>query len=224
MNKKNTDKIEMLDRVGAFVADHALNPPIPRVTALVTLINAASAAARSQDSNQDTGTGKYAGAIEERSRIATELRTMMRDVSQIANGLDRELHPGLAEQLRMPNNTYKSLLTRARSFLEVVTPIKAAFVERGLDPDFDPDLGTKIIEFEAATHRRNSGLADQVGGTAAIRATLFVAVAHVRELDTILSVRYRGDSALYAAWKSARRIRRPAPAAATTTPPPSPAA
>jgi hypothetical protein len=224
MNKNTANTLEMLDCVGVFVADHPLENPIARVTALATIINAAADAVRAQDNNQDTGLSEFSGAAEHRSRVAAELRAQMRAIALIGNGLDRELHPGLAEQLRMPRNSYALLQSRARSFLEVVTPIKPAFVERGLPAAFDTALAAKIVEFETATQRRDSARANHVGGTASIAATLKIALADVRELDTILSAKYANDPGLYAAWKSARHVRRGARTSTATTPPPASAA
>jgi hypothetical protein len=226
MNKKTTNTTEMLERVGTFAADHPLAPPIARAAALVILVNAAIISLRAQANDQDTGSGAVSSAAEERRRISVELRAQLRAISVIGRGLDRDVQPGLAEQLRMPRNGYAHLLTRARSFLEVVTPLKAAFVERGLSADFDTELGAKIVEFEAATQRRSGALAEKVGGTASMQATARTAVAHVRELDTILSVKYANDPGLLAAWKSAQRIRTASSttSTATTPPPASPAA
>jgi hypothetical protein len=224
MNKKNTNTIEMMERVVTFAADHPLTPPIARASALVILVNASITALRAQDSDQDTGAGAISSAAEERRRIAVELRAQLRGIALIGNGLDRELHPGLAEQLRMPRNSYAALLTRARSFLEVVMPIKAAFVDRGLAADFDETLGASIVEFEAASQRRSGALAEKVGGTAAMLATARTGVAHVRELDTILRVKYANDPGLLAAWKSAQRIRTGSAEPAPPNPTPAPTA
>jgi hypothetical protein len=223
MNNNDTmNKLETLDRVGAFLAAHPLEPAIARVSALAIIINAATAAIRVQANNQDSGRSDFSGAAEERRRAAKELRGLMRPNALIGNGLDRKLHPGLADQLRMPRTTYAALQTRARSFIEVATPISAAFVERGLPATFLTALAAKIVEFEAATLRRNGALSTQISGTAAMVATAKNAIADVRELDTILSAKYASDPGLYAAWKSARHVRRASRSTATPSAPVAP--
>src|SRR5262245_53526650 len=110
MNSNDTmNKLETLDRVGAFLVGHPLEPTIARVSALAIIINAAGAAIRIQANNQDSGRNDFSGAAEERRRTARELRALMRPIALIGNGLDRELHPGLADQLRMPRATYAAL-------------------------------------------------------------------------------------------------------------------
>ena len=95
--------------------------------------------------------------------------------------------------------TYQDLLNRAQAFLEAVGPIKSAFVERDLPADFDEQLAGLIAEFTTATQLKASGLADQVEGTAGVRAATLNGVDIVRELGAILKVRYENDPGLYAA-------------------------
>jgi hypothetical protein len=207
MNKRVNNRVVMMERVQTFLADHPITPSIARVTELTALIDTAVTTLRSHDRDQDTGRSEAHAAIVALREKAKALRSSMRKVSGVAKGLSRELHPGLAAQFRMPANSYKALLTRANSFLEALAPVKAELTARGLPADFDEQLQTQADEFEALTQRRDSGLTEQVGGTAGLVALSKTGVAHVAELDSMLSARYADDPVLKAAWASAKRVR-----------------
>jgi hypothetical protein len=231
MNNRVNNRIVMMERVQTFLTDHPLTPAIARVTELATLINTVVTSLRSHGLDQDTGRGQASAASVALREQAKSLRADMRKVNRIAKGMSRELYPGLAAQFRMPRGTYSALLTRARAFLEALAPVKAALIARGLPADFDEQLQAKASAFDELIQRRDSGLAEQVGGTAGLNSLSITGVAHVAELDSMLSARYADDPVLAAAWKSAKRVHgsrsRPKapstpPTPATSTPAPTP--
>jgi hypothetical protein len=236
MNNRVNNRIAMMERVQTFLTEHPLTPAIPRVTELATLINTAVTTLSSHRVDQDTGRGQSRAASVALRELAKSLRADMRKVNRIAKGMSRELYPGLAAQFRMPRETYSALLTRANAFLEAIGPVKSTLVARGLSADFDEQLQTKVDAFDELTQRRDSGMAEQVGGTAGLNAVSKTGVAHVAELDSMLSARYTDDPVLTAAWRCAKRVhgsRRSSKAASaaaatpastpTSTPAPAPA-
>ncbi|HET6407264.1 MAG TPA: hypothetical protein VFG14_05240, partial [Chthoniobacteraceae bacterium] len=150
-------------------------------------------------------------------RIARDLRTIMRLASDIGKTLNPAEYPGLSQLMRMPENSYVSLETRARVFVEAVTPIKAAFIERMMPADFDQSLQRLIDDFVRARERKHTGRADQVGGTAGLSAAIRRGRRLARELDAIMKAAYANDPSLLAAWKSAVRVQR-VPEAGTELP------
>jgi hypothetical protein len=132
----------------------------------------------------------------------------MRLVSDIAKTLDPKEFPGIAAQLKMPRDSYPALETAARTFLEVVAPIKEAFIERMMPADFEQTLQALLNAFIEARGRKYSGRARQVGGTAGTEDAVRRGMRHVRALDAMLSVAYADDPSQLAAWKAAVRIKR----------------
>jgi hypothetical protein len=225
MNRKDTNRREALLRVKQFGIDHPLTPANAGVTALQTSIAAVITEIDTHSGDQDTGRGLSHGGAGDRRRIAKELRALMRRIADIGKTLDPEAFPGVAQQLRMPGNSYPVLETRARAFLEVVTPIKAAFVDRLMPADFDEQLQALIDDFAAARERKHTGRAEQVGGTAGISDAAARGMRLARKLDAILKVAYAKNPSLLAAWKSAVKVQRGPQAVESpgTTPPAAPA-
>jgi len=100
-----------------------------------------------------------------------------------------------------------------------VTPIKAAFVARGVPAEFDETMTDLIDTLEDATQRKSSGLSEQSGGTAGLEDAAHRVVALVKELDAIMTHLLRNRPSLKAAWKTASRIQRDPQPSTTTTPP-----
>ena len=208
MNRRHTKRLEALLRVILFVTDHPLTPANARVTVLQTSISAVVAEIQLHSGDQDTGRGISRGGTRDARRIAKDLRALMRLASDIGKALDEDAYPGLAEQLRMPGAAYAVLETRARTFVEVLTPIKQVFVDHMMPADFDLTLQGLIDEFVEARERKSAGRAEQVGGTAGIAEAVRRAMRLARELDAILSSAYAKNASLLAAWKSAARVHR----------------
>jgi hypothetical protein len=178
--------------------------------------------------DQDTGRGFSRGGVGDSRRIARELRALMRQIADIGKTLDPDAFPGIAQQLRMPRGAYQVLETRARAFLEVVTPIKAAFVDRLMPANFDEQLQALIADFATARERKHTGRAEQIGGTAGISDAVSRGMRLARKLDAILKVAYATNPSLLAAWKSALKVQRSSvtepetPAAPAPAPTPTP--
>jgi hypothetical protein len=223
MNRRDTNRREALLRVKQFGIDHPLTPANAGVTALLASIAAVITQVDTHSGDQDTGRGLASGGVRDCQRIAKDLRALMRRISDIGKTLDPDAFPGIAQQLRMPGNSYQVLETRARAFLEVVTPIKAAFIDRMMPATFDEDLKDLIDEFAAARERKHMGQAEQVGGTAGVGDAVRRGMRLARQLDAILKVAYANNASLLAAWKSAIKVKRDPVSEAGTPTVPAPA-
>jgi hypothetical protein len=219
MKKRETNRREALLRMKQFLTDHPLTQPNARVVALQNAISAVVAEIDAHGDDQETGRGMSRGGTADCRRIATELRMLMHQISDISKVMDPQAFPGIAQQLRMPGNSYVSLETRARAFVEVVMPIKAEFVDRMMPASFAEDLQEMINAFVRARERKYSGRAEQVGGTAGIGEAIRRGMRFARELDAILSVAYAKTPAPLAAWKNAARPRRDPESSAIATSP-----
>jgi hypothetical protein len=218
MNRREINRREALLRVNQFLIDYPLTQPNARVATLRSSLTGVIAEIEAHGDDQETGRGLARGGTAECRRIASELRALMRQISDISKVVDPGEFPGVAQQLRMPGNSYVSLETRARAFVEVVAPIKSAFVDRMMPEDFDEELQGLIEAFAQARDRKYSGRAEQVGGTAGIAEAIRRGMRLARELDAILSVAHAKSPALLAPWKSALRPRREPDSSAISTP------
>jgi hypothetical protein len=206
MKTKDLYRHEAMLRAKQFLADHPMaNAHLAATeTALSDVLNEIQA----HCADQDLGGGISAGGTSDCERIAARLRSRMRLVSDIAKTLDPKGFPSIAAQLKMPRDSYPALETAARTFLEVVAPIKEAFVERMMPEDFAETLRELLDAFNEARGRKYSGRARQVGGTAGTEDAVRRGMRHVRALDAMLSVAYADDPSRLAAWKAAVRIKR----------------
>jgi hypothetical protein len=227
--------METFDRVGDFGDTPGL-PANPLATTLMTETKAVANQMRGQGTDQVSGRGVFRGGAADRQRIAAELRGLVRGLAKVAGSLDAVAFPGIAQEVRGPrSSSYQALLAAARAILQRVTPIKAAFVDRGVPADFDDTMNDLIDALEEATQRKSSGLSEQSGGTAGLADAAKRGVKLVKELDAIMTQLLRNSPSLKAAWKTASRIQRDpqpstatstatAPAGGTGTPSPTPAA
>jgi hypothetical protein len=225
--------METLDRVGDFGTTPGL-PANALATTLFPQVKAVANQMRTNGTDQTSGYGVFRGGTTDRVRIGSQLRQLVRDIVKVARVLDPVAFPGVAQGVRGPrSSSYQALLAAARAILERVTPIKAAFVDRGVPADFDETMNDLIDALEEATQQKSSGLSEQSGGTAGLADAAKRGVQLVKELDAIMTHLLRNSPSLKAAWKTASRIQRdpqPTTPAATTgngatgTPSPTPAA
>jgi hypothetical protein len=235
MNIRNNNRLVMFGRVDRYGIEHPLTPANPQATGYYTQLQSVITEMETALQNQLSGTGESRGGSDDRRRLATELRASMREIGKTARTLDPELFPGLAEELRMPRSQkFEVLLAAGRAFLARVTPIKATFVERGLEADFDVELGAQIAALEAATERKHDGSQTRRAGTLGLDTMSRRGMEIVRGLDAIISNRLRKTNpVLLGVWKTASKVQSnpvrtaaTASAAATqgTVPAPPPAA
>jgi hypothetical protein len=227
MTKYTIHRLEAMERVKRFILDHPFAPAIPRADALVTQIDTALTGLQTYGGGQVEGFGTFQAGADDRAGRAAELFGMMRDLNQTARRLDRLQFPGVSLQFRLPRSRgYQSLLNSATAYLSAIAgPVKAAFIARGHPADFDEQLQAKIADLQTAVQRKNGGRQKQREGTVAQNILARDGMAAVRELGSIVNVRYRtADPALLEVWKAAARIERGPRSTNSTTPVPPPAA
>jgi hypothetical protein len=86
--------------------------------------------------------------------------------------------------------------------------LKNEFIRRELLATFLEDLNAALSAFEGAVSSQNQNTEKRVTATAAIESVIERGRQLVRELDAIVSNKYRGNRATLAAWESASRVER----------------
>ena len=199
----------MLHAVTRFEINQPLPRPNARAAFLFGEVRSAYDDIRQMASTQDFSRNSFLSRTGERRHIADSMRRLMRQIARVARFLPSTEYPGAKHKLQVPrSNGYSALLTRAAVFLETVSSIKAAFIERGMPPDFDLQLQALLAQFATASEHTVRARYTQVGSTAGMKARLREAVRSVRELDVILSLLFQDDAASYASWRSSSHIER----------------
>jgi hypothetical protein len=220
MNNLINRRLVMFDSVTEFGTTHPLTPAIARVTVLYGQIAAGATTVRNLGGNQVGGFGGVRSAVSESVVLRDELLGDMRAINKIARALPVADFPGVRQQFRMPRGgSYQGVANSARAFALNAAPLSQAFVDRGRPATFIEDLNAALAAFETARQRKQAGRQSQIGSTAGLEIASRQGVAHMRELDAILSPIYEPDAVVFAAWKAAIRIERAPESPETTTPP-----
>ena len=214
MQKEYINRLEAFDRLTDLLEDHPIAPAIPRVTALETQMGTVATTLRTHAAAQVGGNLLGRSGATSRKEVARELKVLMQPINRIARALDREAHPGVRDQFRMPAiQRYETLISTARAFVTALTvaSVKTLFTDRGLAATFDTALSDKVDELVAITEVKNSGLATKVGGTQGMATLAGTGLKVMRELEAILKVVWADNPVLLASLKSACHVARPVP-------------
>ena len=158
-----------------------------------------------------SGSSAYHGGTDARS-IARELvREDLRAIRDTAEAIaEAENLPEFDDLFLLPRSGSTTLLlTKARAFLKDATPHKALFIEFELPADFLEDLQADIALLEKAGDDQDSGLSEQVGGTAELSAQATRGIGIRKQLLPIVRNKFRNDPGVLAEWESAAHVVRP---------------
>ena len=160
MNKEINSRQIMFDRVDRFCGQPEIVLPTgaePLITELQTIITTLE----ELSGDQVSGRGERSAGVASRRQTATELRTIVRGVVNVAASLNPVQYPGVAEQFKAPaGGAYGPLLSTARAMVDgLVPPIRTVFVDRLGQPLLDR-LPVLLTQFEttrtsACRSRRN---------------------------------------------------------------------
>jgi hypothetical protein len=209
MNQRTKQYGEMFGRVVTYAGTNTAALSLgARGTALVTTITASRDAIENYGSNQVSGRGEWRGGAASRRFLATELRAQLVEIRDVAETLDPEQYPGVELQFQLPlSRSYAALVATARAFVDAVTPIQQAYIDRDFPADFVEVLEDLIEDFDAATGRKNSGLQEQTGGTLGLAVGVQQGRKAVDELDAIITKKLRTTNpVLLGVWKLASRV------------------
>ena len=180
----------------------------PKETALFTSLTPIRTALQAAAAQREGGNRSYREHANERSLAALATRTLMRDIAEIAKALaERGVDVGAADAFRMPPHTsYAKLAAVARSFHDLVEDRAALFADLGLSATFVADLAALIATLRASGDTTGTERARQVGGTAGLEEQANAGMAIVRELRSMMRVKFRNQPAMLAEWSSLSRV------------------
>ena len=194
------------------------------ITTLLAVVTAKLGAMRAWVAGQTNGQGHYREGAAERRGLKTAIYATLRDMREIAKGLELDGDIGVSDLFRLPvNPSYAMVLATARSFVTNATPMSAAFIARGMPATFLDDLEAKIAAFDTATGGKADGRSGQVGSTAALVVAGKDGLKAVQQLRSIMRVHLRPSPDLLAGWVSAARVETTARAEAAPPAPEPPA-
>jgi hypothetical protein len=210
MNAVVIRRLEMLEAVDQFGTDHPLAPPSARATVLYGQIETLIATLNGRAADQQAGAGDFFGGTAQRRALAEEVILTLREISKTGKALPEDQFPGAGAQFHVTSSkAYAAVRANLEAFIEALTPIKAAFVERGYPATIDEDLAALLTTLDAASLRRQGGRLQQRLGTVALKNLSRDGMAMVKELSTIVSRQLRKTNPeLLEVWKTTSRMRR----------------
>lgn len=210
MKTEIKNRFEACARALIFVSANASRIPGARLPILIDELHTVVEDLGNAAAYQSYGHREFRAAACERLHFANLLREEMRFIALMAKSLDRQLYPGLRYQLRLPRSqSYLALIATATSFIELLTPIKADFLERGFPPDFIERIAALVEEVKRANQAKNSGLLERMHSTATLMLRSSRGLAILSEMHAIITLCFRHNTALLAEWETARHVRRP---------------
>lgn len=207
MEDRDARTFEMLTSVRDFGTEHADLFPDGQLhaqfAALGTLVTELQQYVGKQASGKLTAKQSSAGKSAARERLRESLAAISRTARTMA--LDT---PGLAEAFAMPPRNDAALVAAARAFLTNAAPLKDRFIEYEMPEDVLEQLEANLADFESTINSQHQSKEQHVNATATIEDLLARGQKIVRQLDTLISNKFRQDTAMLAAWQSASHTKR----------------
>ncbi|HXC26010.1 MAG TPA: hypothetical protein VNU46_08850 [Gemmatimonadaceae bacterium] len=186
MNARQANDLAMLKRVNDFVTSTPPAPPLATPPAalpqLITQLQDAITKADTAASTQGSGSTKI--TTTQRAALRRTLRTRyLIPIRHIARVLSKTT-PGLDDIVQLPKKVASeaALLAAAKATVIDVTPYQAAFVAKGLAPDFITQLNAAIAAVEQAADTSMTAQRQKITATADLQA----AITDGR--DTVISI------------------------------------
>ncbi len=219
MYESQRQVLESFFRVRAFL--HA-NPSRGRLTygKAQEMLDEVLARLRTHAGRQVSGQAQRRAASRRQRDLVDQLRTgHMRPIVSTARAqVDPGSDVGIPAGFRMPRGKVRvsTMLELADAMIALAARHESLFVQQGLPPDFLARFAAARDQLarsvtEVLTHRGT-----HIEARIALRVELVRGRLAVDRLDAIVRASFRGDEAVLAAWKAAKRVHRlPGGAAAT---------
>ena len=139
-----------VERVHYFGQKTELAPLSPKETTFFAGVTAAWTGLKGHDVAQGTGTREFREGASNRRLLVGAIWTMNRRIADMAKSIAEEgVEPGIAEKFRLArgNRTYQTVASTGLGFANEADPIKALFIERGMEATFVTDLRALVTEF-----------------------------------------------------------------------------
>ena len=108
-----------------------------------------------------------------------------------------------------PRNNDEQLLQMAGVYATHALPLKAQLITHELPADFLDDLAADIAAFQSAVAERGNAVGDHIAARQELDNELAAGVADVRDLTSLMKVRYVENPGKLAEWAAATHIERP---------------
>ena len=160
-----------------------------------------------------------------RDALTGDLREWNRTAAAIAEDLQR---PEIMDGFRMPHgNNDTELAGTARAFIKAVAALALhdAFVEHGLEDDFEVALGERITDFEDSKDTQSAAGQETTGAADALGELITTGMGLRKSLDALVNNLFKGNATIIGEWATASHVerqgsRKAKPAAATAAKPP----
>ena len=208
MNDWERRLYEMFLRVLTFLQANAADfTNIPAVAATVTVLTTEIPVLGNlgEAKVSDTTTARDKTIFRGDKRFA--VRDAMEDISDMWRPMAKN-YENAFNKFRMPRGSDQLLIDTGRSFVAEATPLKAAFVGRGMSDTFIEDLIAKIDAFEASIQESSSAKIERVGTNASFKPSLDACREAVADVDPIVKMVYRTNAQKRAEWLVASHVER----------------
>ena len=203
MTSFNRRVYEMLVRVGVFASTHPeFFPKDSQMGQLVQKIEEAVHKLSANAVSEQRGKGAERASASDRARARTGVRAQLATINRTARGLQ-------VEGFWLPrDNGDRALVEFGRLFAQNAEPLKQAFIDSHLPPDFIETLiaATKDLDRSIQTQAVSSG--SRLSAAATIAQTRSDALAALQRLDPMVENLLRADQPTLAVWERARRVGR----------------
>ena len=206
MNELFRRHLEKLARVRVYGATHKSSFPAgSRGAQLFASLESVITELQTLSGNQASRTALAREITTSKSLARESLTEELEAISLTAKAM-AVTKPGLDDKFPMPRNPADQvLLASARGFAKDAALLKAEFIDFDMPADFLEDLDAAIGAFEAALSDRHTTRHSRVETTAAMDSVLDRGIAIVKQLDAVMTNKFRDDDALLLGWSSARR-------------------
>ena len=143
-----------------------------------------------------------------RDALTGDLREWNRTAAAIAEDLKR---PEIMDGFRMPHgNNDRELAGTARAFIKSAAALELhdAFVENGLEDDFEDALEERIKAFEQSQGGQSNAGQEISGAGDALDETIKTGMGIRKSLDALIHNLFRGNAAIIGEWTTASHVER----------------
>ena len=163
-----------------------------------------------EDAKQKGGTTAQANTS--RSVLRDALRTDLGLWAETADAISDELgRPEIMDRFRLPHGNNDPVLTaRARAFITAVADLGLhnAFVEQGMEEDFEDELVERIEEFEGSSDDQSNAGSTETGAGSKIDTLVDKGMTVRKLLNSLIRNLFKKDSEIIGAWSRAHHVDR----------------
>ena len=143
-----------------------------------------------------------------RDALTGDLREWNRTAAAIAEDLQR---PEIMDGFRMPHgNNDTELAGTGRAFIKAVEALALhdAFVEHGLEDDFEDALVERITDFEDSQDAQSAAGQTSSGATDALDKLIPTGMGIRKSLDALVNNLFKGNATIIGEWATASHVER----------------